>query len=62
MRTLLTTLAFGALFPLGTMAEQPSSNSTTVTAIEQPLIRYQQALNSSDVGRVMVLYTGDPTI
>lgn len=59
MRTLLTVLAFSALFPLSALAAQPPSNDVAAAAIRQQLNRYEQALNSSDVNRVMTLYTDD---
>lgn len=59
MRTLLTVLVFSALLPLSALAAQPPSNDVAAAAIHQQLNRYEQALNSSDVDRVMALYTED---
>jgi uncharacterized protein (TIGR02246 family) len=59
MRTLLTTLALSALLPLSALAAKPASNDAAEVAIRQQLHRYEQALNSSDVDRVMTLYADD---
>ena len=58
MRTLLTALAFSALLPLSAWAAKPASNDAEA-AIHQQLTRYEQALNGSDVDRVMALYADD---
>lgn len=59
MRTLLVTLALSALLPLTAWAASPSLNEAAEAAIHQQLRRYEQALNSSDVDRVMTLYADD---
>lgn len=59
MRTLLAVLAFSALLPLSALAAKPASNEEAKAAIHQQLNRYEQALNSSDVDRVMTLYADD---
>lgn len=59
MRTLFTVLTFSALFPLGALAAQSPSNDVATAAIHQQLNRYEQALNNSDVDRVMTLYADD---
>lgn len=59
MRTLLTVLTLSALLPLSAWAAKPASNDAVETAIHQQLNRYEQALNNSDVDRVMALYADD---
>jgi uncharacterized protein (TIGR02246 family) len=59
MRTLLKVLALSALLPLSAWAAKPASNDAIEAAINQQLNRYEQALNSSDVDRVMMLYADD---
>lgn len=58
MRTLLKVLALSALLPLSAWAAKPAS-SDAEAAIHQLLNRYEQALNSADVDRVMTLYADD---
>lgn len=59
MRTLLAVLTLSALLPLSAWAAKPASNDAVEAAIHQQLNRYEQALNSSDVDRVMALYADD---
>lgn len=59
MRTPLAVLAFSALLPLSALAAKSASNDAVTAAIIQQLNRYEQALNSSDVERVMKLYADD---
>lgn len=59
MRIPLTVLAFSVLLPLSALAAKPAANDAVKAAIHQQLNRYEQALNSSDVERVMTLYADD---
>lgn len=59
MRTLLIVLTLSALLPLSAWAAKPASNEAVEAAIHQQLNRYEQALNNSDVDRVMALYADD---
>jgi uncharacterized protein (TIGR02246 family) len=58
MRTLLKVLSLSALLPLSASAAKPAS-SDAEAAIHQQLNRYEQALNSADIDRVMTLYADD---
>jgi uncharacterized protein (TIGR02246 family) len=59
MRTLLKVLALSALLPHSAWGAKPASNDAAEAAIRQQLHSYEQALNSSDVDRVMTLYADD---
>lgn len=59
MRTLFAVLTLSALLPLSAWAAKPASSEAVEAAIHQQLNRYEQALNSSDVDRVMALYADD---
>ncbi|MGH8759212.1 MAG: YybH family protein [Burkholderiales bacterium] len=59
MRIPMSVLALSALLPLSALAAKPASNDAITAAISQQLNRYEQALNSADVERVMTLYADD---
>lgn len=59
MRILLKVLVLGTVVPLVAWATAPAPIDEEEAAVRQQLTRYEQALNSSDVDRVMTLYTDD---
>ena len=60
MRIPLSVLALSTLLlPIGALAAKPASSEAITAAISQQLNRYEQALNSADVERVMALYADD---
>ncbi|AVE05423.1 MULTISPECIES: YybH family protein [Pseudomonas] len=60
MRTTLIALVLSAfLLPITAQAAQSAPEDAVKTAITQQLNRYEAALNSSDIDRVMTLYTDD---
>ncbi|MFL9998667.1 SgcJ/EcaC family oxidoreductase [Paraburkholderia sediminicola] len=58
-RALLAAVALNAVFPLTAVATTPASSDAANVAISQQLLRYEEALNSSDLDRVMTLYAND---
>ena len=59
LRTTLAAIALSAAAPLTALAQTRSASDATRTAIVEQLQRYEAALNSSDVERVMSLYADD---
>lgn len=60
MRTTLTVLLLGALLlPLAAQAAKPGSEDAVKTAVTRQLNQYADALNGSDVDRIMALYATD---
>ncbi|WP_347900731.1 SgcJ/EcaC family oxidoreductase [Pseudomonas purpurea] len=60
MRTALIALTFSTLLlPATVMAAKPAANTEVNAAITEQLNRYQAALNTCDLERVMSMYTDD---